>query len=190
MKKYSVLYVLLSIVFAVSCSKPPSNQTTAKPVEPAAAGKTFQVIMITDVGGLGDKGFNDAGWAGCQDAKKRIETLGGKCEIKTIESREQTDYTENISLAAERADAVVALGFLMVDSMTQVAKKYPNKPFILTDGKVECPNVASVVFKEEEGGFLAGLLAAFVTPNRDYCGYAGNGNSSGGGVCQWIPCWC
>jgi basic membrane protein A and related proteins len=123
----------------------------------------FTVVMITDVGGLGDKGFNDAGWAGCEDAKRRLQEKGVLCETMVIESREQTDYRENLILAAERGDVVVALGFLMVDVVQEVARQFPDRPFILTDGRVDAPNVASVIFKEEEGGFLAGLLASFVT---------------------------
>lgn len=128
-----------------------------------SADDVFRIIMITDVGGLGDKGFNDAGWAGCQEAKRKLEEQGVRCETLVIESREQTDYVDNVSLAAERADVVVALGFLMTDVVEQVAAQYPDRPFILTDGRVEAPNVVSVIFKEEEGGFLAGLLASFVT---------------------------
>ncbi|MDX9753780.1 MAG: BMP family ABC transporter substrate-binding protein [bacterium] len=151
---------LFAIVLALSLGGCSSSDT---PPVPEPGDKPFQVIMITDVGGLGDHGFNDAGWAGCQEAQRRLLERGQACEIKVIESREQTDFAENLSLAAERADVVISLGFLITDAVTQVAPQYPDKAFILADGLVEQPNVASILFAEEEGGFLAGLLASFVT---------------------------
>lgn len=124
---------------------------------------SFDVILITDIGGLGDKGFNDAGWAGCQDAKHRLSRRGIKIETHPIESREQTDYIENLNTAAERADVVVALGFLIEDAVKEVAPHYPNCSFIFIDGRIEAPNVASFVFRAQEGGFLAGVLSSYVT---------------------------
>lgn len=123
----------------------------------------FSVIMVTDVGGLGDKGFNDAGWAGCEDAKRRLAERGVEIDINIVEPREQTDYVNNLSLAAERADVVVAIGFLIADAVGQVASNYPGHSFIFIDGALEGENIASFVFRANEGGFLAGLLAASVT---------------------------
>ncbi len=135
--------------------------------EPDSAGNSsgdpFRVILITDVGGLGDKGFNDSGWAGCQIAEKKLTERGAKIECKVIESREQTDYTDNLNMAAERADVIVALGFLIADSVERVAKHYPDTAFIFIDGKIKGDNIASFDFKSHEAAFLAGILAGYVT---------------------------
>lgn len=144
--------VLLSSLI-VSCS----NQNTESPES------DFSVILITDVGGLGDKGFNDSGWMGCQDAQKRLKEQGVELSINVIESREQTDYNDNLTLAAEKADVVVALGFLILDNVIQIAPHYPDTSFVFIDGVIEANNVASFTFRANEGGFLASVLASYMT---------------------------
>ncbi|HQO37150.1 MAG TPA: BMP family ABC transporter substrate-binding protein [bacterium] len=119
----------------------------------------FIVTLICDVGGLGDKGFNDAGFAGCKMAEEQIPGV----EVRIVQSKEQTDYAANLSLAAEKSDAVVTLGFLIMDAVKEVAARYPNVPFIFVDALIDAPNVAAIDFKSEEGAFLAGILAAGVS---------------------------
>lgn len=148
--------VLLCIVFSFSIFSC-SNQ----PVNTPADG--FSVIMITDIGGLGDKGFNDSGWMGCQDAQERLKEQGVDISINVIESREQTDYNDNLTLAAEKADVVIALGFLILDNVKQIAPHYPDTSFIFIDGVIEANNVASFTFRANEGGFLASILASYIT---------------------------
>lgn len=150
----------MGFLLLLSCS----SGTKDQPKPSAGSGeKPFQVILITDVGGRGDKGFNDAGWVGCEDAQRRLSERGVAIEIKAVESREQTDYVDNLNLAAERADAVVALGFLIAESVQQVAPHYPKKSFIFIDGHVTGENVAAFIFKSQEAAFLAGLLAGYVS---------------------------
>lgn len=125
--------------------------------------REFTAILITDVGGLGDKGFNDSGWAGCLEAQKRLADQGKKIEVKFIESEEQTDYTANLNTASERADVVIALGFLIADAVEQVARYNPATHYIFIDGQVKGANIASFDFHANEAAFLAGLLASYVT---------------------------
>ena len=66
----------------------------------------------------------------------------------------------NLSLAAQRADVVVVMGFLMMDAVQQVAPLYPKTVFVFVDGKVDGENIASYDFKAQEGAYLAGILAA------------------------------
>ena len=145
-RKVGTLACALLCLFVVACGKDSSP-------------RSFRVTLICDVGGLGDKGFNDAGWAGCQMAEREIPGI----EAKVIQSKEQTDFVPNLSLAAERSDAVVALGFLVIDAVKQVAPRYPNTPFIFVDGLIQAQNVASIDFKSEEASLLAGILSACVT---------------------------
>ncbi|MFH1740855.1 MAG: BMP family ABC transporter substrate-binding protein [bacterium] len=121
--------------------------------------RSFRVTLVCDIAGLGDKGFNDAGWAGCQMAEQKIPGL----ELKVIQSKEQTDYLPNLNLAAEKSDAVVALGFLVIDAVKEAAARHPNVPFIFVDGIIQADNIASIDFKSEEAALLAGILAACVT---------------------------
>jgi basic membrane protein A len=125
----------------------------------AAEEQKIPVVMVTDVAGLGDQGFNDAAWAGVQRAAKEFAL-----PVDIIQSREQADYVANLSLAAERARVVVAVGSVIADSVKRVAPSYPSTYFIQIEGEVAgVANVASYDFKGEEGGFLAGVVAAAYT---------------------------
>ncbi len=128
--------------------------------------KEFTAIVVTDVGGLGDKSFNDAGWLGVQMAAKK---LGIKGEF--IQSMQQTDYVSNLSAAAQKADVVVALGFLMADAVQKVAPLFPKTKFILIDfpGDKKITNLASYLFKAGQSGFLVGIIAA-ATSNTNKVG--------------------
>jgi len=120
------------------------------------AAPTFRVAMVTDVGGLGDKSFNDAAFEGLNKLKKELG-----CEIKVVESAKMEDYVPNLkSLADQKYDMIWAIGFLMTDALTQVAKMYPEQKFGFIDSVVNLPNVHNVTFKEQEGSFLVGVIAA------------------------------
>ncbi len=128
----------------------------------AVAKKNFSVIIVTDVGGLGDKSFNDAGWLGVQMAVKKLGIKG-----KFIQSMQQTDYITNLSLAAQSANVVVALGFLMADATKKVAPLFPHTKFILIDFPVKgIPNLATYLFKAGQSAYLAGIVASAVTKTK------------------------
>ena len=143
--------ILLMLLTLAACS----DRQTA---EEAAVGKPFKVVMVMDMAGLGDKGFNDAGWAGVQRAGKELGIEG-----RVLQSHEQADYVPNLSLAAQQADAVVAMGFLMVDAVRKVAPLHPETAFIFVDGNIPGMNVASFDFKAQEGAYLGGILAAMTS---------------------------
>jgi len=115
--------------------------------------------MVTDVGGLGDKSFNDSAYRGLLEAKSKFGAL-----VTVLQSRSAADYEPNLSTLAEQGNAlVVAIGFLMHDSLNDVAPRFPQTHFAIIDSVVDQPNVTSVTFKEEESSFLAGALAGLVT---------------------------
>lgn len=115
--------------------------------------------MVTDIGGLGDQSFNDSAYRGLQRAGKELGA-----EIKVVESKKMDDYETNLSnLADQKYDEIWAIGFLMADALKNVAQRYPNTKFGIIDSVVDVPNVMSVVFKEEEGSFLQGVLAGKLT---------------------------
>lgn len=127
----------------------------------SASSNEFRVVVLTDVAGLGDKGFNDACWQGILKAGKEF---GVKHQF--MQSREQADYVPNLTLAARRADVVVTLGFLFNDAVQQVSKEFPKVRFLHMEGDISGENVASFDFKSEEGGFLAGLVAGLFSKSR------------------------
>ncbi len=139
---------------------------TAEPEQPAEEPKTdVKAAMVTDVGGLGDKSFNDLSYAGLQRAESELGT-----EIKVLESKEPTDYESNINqLATAGFDPIFAVGFLMTDTVTKVAPQFADVNF----GGIDIffdpadANVIGLNFKEQEAGYLAGIVAGKLTTMPD-----------------------
>jgi basic membrane protein A len=124
----------------------------------AATGKKLNVLVLTDVAGLGDKGFNDVCWQGVLRAKQDFGL-----SARFLQAREQADYVPNLNLAAQNADVVVTLGYLFVDALKQVVPNFPNTKFVLIEGDVPGENIACFDFNSQEGGYLAGLVAGLFT---------------------------
>ncbi|MEN9225726.1 MAG: BMP family ABC transporter substrate-binding protein [Thermostichus sp. DRC_bins_24] len=118
------------------------------------------VTMVTDQAGLGDQGFNDLAWAGLQKAAAELGV-----EAKFIESREFAQYVPNLSAAARTSELTVGVGFLLTDAIAEVAKQNPDRKFALIDAVAEegVDNIASVVFREQEASFLAGVAAGLMS---------------------------
>jgi basic membrane protein A and related proteins len=115
--------------------------------------------VIYDMGGKFDKSFNQAGYNGAERWKKE----GGKSylefEITNPAQREQA-----LRRMAERgADPIVGIGFSQGSATEKVAKDFPKQKFAVIDAVVNLPNVQSIVFKEQEGSFLVGMMAAMAS---------------------------
>jgi basic membrane protein A len=124
-----------------------------------AEGGPARIGMVTDVGGLGDRSFNDSAYAGLKAAK---EQMGA--EIAVLQSRSAADYQPNLTVLANKEyDMIFAIGFLMGHDVDEVASRFPKRHFAIIDAVVDQPNVASVTFKEEDGSFLAGAAAAMAS---------------------------
>lgn len=125
--------------------------------------KSLRIAMVSDVAGPDDASFNAAGIAGLDRAAKELG-----CEKKFLESREQADYRTNLSSLAEADyELVFAMGYMMEEAVANAAKDFPNTKFAIVDGKDPgLPNTAAIQFREEEGSFLAGFLAAKMSKKR------------------------
>ena len=122
----------------------------------------IRLAMVTDIGGLGDKSFNDSAYRGMTLAKTQIGA-----DITVLQSKSAADYQPNLTvLADEDFDEIFAIGFLMAEDLTLVAKTYPKRNFAIVDAVVDQPNVTSITFKEQDGSFLAGALAAMMTKTK------------------------
>ena len=128
---------------------------------PALAQEPVVVTMVTDTAGLGDQNFNDLAKRGLDQA---VEEFGVQGEV--IESRDASSYIPNLTQAAEQSDLTVAVGFLLTEAVTEVANQYPDENFLLIDAVSEAPNVQGVLFREQEGAFLAGVLAGLMTESN------------------------
>jgi basic membrane protein A len=124
----------------------------------------LQVGLVFDVGGRGDKSFNDAAYAGLVRAEHELGV-----HFTTLESGEGAEREAGLrQLAASGADLVFGVGFLFSDDIRRLAGEFPGTRFAcidytLTPGEALPPNLAALVFKEEEGCFLVGALAALLT---------------------------
>lgn len=128
----------------------------------SGSGGQFRVAMVTDTGGLGDESFNDSAHRGIKEMEAKQNA-----RIAVVESKKQEDYEPNLGqLADQKFDLVWAIGFLMAEATDKTAERKTDVKFGIIDMVVEKPNVASVVFKEEEGSFLMGVLAAKATKSK------------------------
>ncbi|RQP21520.1 BMP family lipoprotein [Piscinibacter terrae] len=115
-----------------------------------------QPAVIYDAGGKFDKSFNEAAYNGIERFKKETGTAYLDFEISNDTQREQALRR----MAQKGADPIIAVGFGHGSALDKVAKEFPNAHFAIIDSEVKQPNVQSVLFKDQEGSFLAGWLAA------------------------------
>lgn len=139
---------------------------SAPALETAGNGPTVGVVF--DMGGRGDKSFNDGAYLGADSAEKH---LGAR--VQFIEPGDGSDREAGLRLlASERRGLVLGVGFIFSDDLTSLAKEYPDVDFagvdfaLASDAKGNVipppPNVAALKFREEEGAFLVGAMAALV----------------------------
>lgn len=122
----------------------------------ATASLAQQPAVIFDMGGKFDKSFNEAGYRGVE--RWKAET--GKTYME-FEISNETQRVQALRRMAERgASPIISIGFAQASALQQVAKQFPKTQFAIIDGVVDLPNVASITFKEGEGSYLAGALAA------------------------------
>jgi basic membrane protein A len=116
----------------------------------------IKVGIVFDIGGKDDRSFNAAAWEGVQRAAKDLPIV-----LRDIEPGTPNAIEPAMRAFAERHfDLIIGVGFAQAPIMEQVAKDYPNIQFAIIDGVSNLPNVASLVFKEHEGSYLVGILAA------------------------------
>jgi len=142
----------------IATSTPGTATGAAATSAPAAAGS--KVGIVYDIGGKGDKSFNDAAFAGVTKAKAQ---LGVDFEERSPNSA-GTDRGELLQQLAEGGDnPIIGVGFLFEDAIKKVAPKFPGTTFAIIDDVVKAPNVTSLVFTEEQSSFLVGAAAALKT---------------------------
>ena len=144
-------------------------------------GDAVDVGIVFDMGGRGDKSFNDGAYLGAERAEKDLGV-----RVRFIEPGEGSDREAGLRLlAAEGMDVVLGVGFIFTDDLTQLAREYPNVDFagvdysVATDkdGKVVQPpgNLAALKFREEQGSYLVGAMAALISKSKKL-GFVGGMN--------------
>jgi basic membrane protein A and related proteins len=146
----------------------------------STAGKKIKVGLVTDIGGLNDRSFNQLANEGLQRAVKDLGIEG-----RVLISKQNSDYIPNLTtLAQQKYDLIIGNGFLMADAVAAVAGKFPQQKFAIIDSsaigmKGNPKNVAGLLFKEQEAGYLVGYLSGLYAKD--------NGGSLGSVGGQKIP---
>ena len=137
---------------------------------------TYELAFITDVGQLKDGSFNQFTWNGVKGYASENDLSYKYYQPANGDQATDTDRYDAMKAAVDAgAKIVVAAGYLQAPSLTQAAKDFPEVQFIFIDGSIEgVDNIASVSYKEEQAGYLAGYAAAME-------GYTKIGFSGGGG---------
>jgi basic membrane protein A len=138
------------------------------PADAGTDGSKVRVGIVFDIGGKDDRSFNAAALVGVACAATGTKPDGTPCEkpslsvvVRDVEPGNPTSIEPAMRAFAERGyDLVIGVGFAQAPIMESVAKDYPNVNFAIIDGVSELPNVASLVFREHEGSYLVGMIAA------------------------------
>jgi basic membrane protein A len=142
--------------------------------EGSGEASSVRVALVTDIGGLNDRGFNALANQGLQRAKTELGVEG-----RVFISQRTSDYVPNLSRAARDGfDLVIAVGFLMGESLASVAKQFPDTSFAIVDYPWEAlagspPNARGLVFAEQEAGYLVGVAAATVAGDGEVSAVGG-----------------
>jgi basic membrane protein A len=117
------------------------------------------VGIVFDIGGKDDHSFNAAAWEGVRRAAKDLPIV-----LRDVEPGDPTSVEPAMRAFAERGyDLIIGVGFSETPEIDAVAKDYPNLNFAIVDGFSQMPNVASLIFKEHEGSYLVGMIAAMTS---------------------------
>jgi basic membrane protein A len=162
-------FVLVLGVVAVGCGGDDDSGSSGSGASSNATPekKAIKVGLVTDIGGLNDRSFNQLANEGLERAKSELGVEG-----RVLTSKSDADYVPNLStLAQQKFDLVIGVGFLMSDAMNTVATKFPDTNFAIIDFsqaalKAKPANVRGLLFKENEAGYLAGYLAALYVKDK------------------------
>ncbi|MBN2239614.1 MAG: BMP family ABC transporter substrate-binding protein [Dehalococcoidales bacterium] len=142
--------LLLSLVILSGCN------------EGTAPSRVFEVGMLLGSGGLGDRSFNDSAYSGLLEAQQKYNIR--------FETVDYTNSEENLEtmrfLARNGYDLIIGVGYEHMDNIIRVAGEFPETLFAAIDYEASGDNIVSIVYREQEGDFLMGVLAAMLTQTK------------------------
>ncbi|NNE66454.1 MAG: BMP family ABC transporter substrate-binding protein, partial [Pyrinomonadaceae bacterium] len=153
MKIIKILLIAALLVFSIGCDGTASAEKDDR----------IRVGIVFDIGGKNDRSFNAAAWEGVKRAERDLDI-----ELRDVEPGNPTSIEPAMRAFAERKfDLIIGVGFAQGPIMQKVATDYPDTKFAIidgvifeADGKTPKKNVASLVFREHEGSYLVGMIAA------------------------------
>ena len=152
MKKILAMALVLCMMFAMCATA-------------SAADAKIKVGMVTDVGGVNDKSFNQTSWEGLQ----ALAAEDDSCEVNYIESKTDADYQTNINTFIDEGyDLIISVGYMLADATRAAAEANPDQKFAIIDDDTcaDLPNVACLMFAQEQASYLVGLVAGSVTQSK------------------------
>ena len=174
MNRSLALLGVLVLLVAAGCGggkKSSANTTTG------STGKTIKVGLVTDIGGLNDRGFNHLSYVGLLKAQSELGIAQRVYQAKSTQ-----EYVPNLStFARDGYDLTIGVGFTEADAIDTVATNFPNSKFAIvdvdqTEEKHKPANLLGLLFKEQETGYLVGYLAGLEEkrrPGKDVIGSVG-----------------
>ena len=145
-----------------------SNAGSEAGSEGGEALESIKVGMVTDVGGVNDKSFNQTSWEGLQALNAEYPNI----EVNYLESKTDADYQSNIeTFMDEGYDLIICVGYMLADATREAAEANPDQKFaIIDDATIDLPNVACLMFSQAEASYLVGIVAGMMT-ETDTVGY-------------------
>ncbi|SCX38848.1 BMP family lipoprotein [Lysinibacillus fusiformis] len=160
MKKLMVACLLIALLIA-GCSSAQTETST----------EGYKIGVLLSDAGLGDESFNDSAFKGLEKARDELGIL--------FDYKEAPDgnYEEKLQeLVEEKYDIIIGLGFSVQEALEKTAKQFPEQQFVLIDGQSDVNNIISITFKEQEGSFLVGMVAA-MTSKTGKIGFIGGADA-------------
>ncbi|EOS55407.1 BMP family lipoprotein [Paenibacillus barengoltzii] len=149
-----------------------ADNTQAGNGETATDASKIKVGLVTDVGGVNDKSFNQSAWEALTELNKETGL-----QTKYLQSNQSSDYVPNLNQFVQGGyDLTWSIGFDLGDATLEVAQANPNAKLAIIDNVVDAPNVESVTFAENEGSFLVGVVAGLTTKTNKI-GFIGGAES-------------
>jgi len=172
MKKRFFALLAVTVLIATGCSS-----SSDKAVDESVCGTEdgFCIGLVTDIGKVDDKSFNQSAWEGAQDS---ASINGGFA--KYVETQDPKDYAANIALFAEAGyNVIVTVGFLMAEATAVASEKYPDVKFIGVDQFYagSAANYSGLIFPEDKAGFIVGYLGGYLTTSGKTAAIAGGPDS-------------
>lgn len=166
----SAITVLTMGGLVAGCGATNNTTTTNTPTTGAATHTDFKVALVTDTGGLNDKGFNYLSSVGLNKAKAEFGVT-----TSVVQSQSDADYVPNLQHFGQAGyNLVIAVGYLMDGAVKQVAAQYKNTKFLIIDDQIDgMPNVTSAIFNSEQCGYLVGAMAGLMEKQTGIKGMKG-----------------
>ena len=162
----TVLALCMGTVVA-ACGDDDESSGGGEPAATQEPEKKVKVGMVTDIGGLDDRSFNQSAYEGLKRAESELGA-----QIRAVTSKSNADYVPNLTtLARQQYDLVIGVGFLMGESVEKVANAFPKTRFATIDYpyglmKSKPKNVTGLIFKENEAGYLVGYMAGLYVKDK------------------------